>query len=78
MKLQRQITYEDFLNKVIIRRKLYTTGRVEYTGEFEMYGDVYTDNLNYKMNEPEDLSYYDTFARQQLTRKLLRQVNKGV
>ncbi len=78
MKLQRQITYEEFVKRIIIRRKLYTTGRVEYTGEFEMYGSLYKDKLNYKMNEPEDLSYYDTFAREQLIRKLLRQVNKGV
>lgn len=78
MKLQRQITYEDFLNRLIVRRKLYTNGRVEYTGEFEMYGDIYKDKLNYKMNEPEDLSYYDNFAREQLIRRLLKQVNKGV
>lgn len=78
MKLQRQITYEEFLKNVIIRRKLYTTGKVVYTGEFEMHGSSYRDKLSYKMNEPEDLSYYDTFAREQLVRKLLRQVNIGV
>ncbi len=78
MRLQRNITYEEFVNKVIIRRKLYTTGKVVYNGEFKMHGKLYTEKLNYKMNEPEDLSYYDDFARQQLVRKLLRKVNKGV
>ena len=78
MKLLRNITYEQFVDNVIIRRKLYATGRVEYKGEFEMNGSLYSENLNYKMNEPEDLSYYDTFAREQLIRKLLKQVNNGV
>ena len=78
MILQRNITYENFVNSVIIRRKLYTTGKVAYNGEFEMNGILYTEKVDYKMNEPEDLSYYDNFAREQLMRRLLRQVNKGV
>lgn len=79
MRLQRNITYIDFVNKVSVKRKLYTTGRVEYKGEFKMHGCLYTANVSYKMNEPEDLSYYDDFAREQLIKKLIKQVNnKGV
>ncbi len=78
MKLQRQISKEEFYKRLIVKRKLYTNGKVEYTGEFEMYGDTYSDNLKYKMNEPEDLWYYDNFAREQLSRLLLKQVNNGV
>ena len=78
MRLQRNITYMDFVNGVSVKRKLYTTGMVEYKGEFKMHGNLYTDNVSYNMNEPEDLSYYDNFAREQLIRKLLKQVNKGV
>ncbi len=78
MILKRNLTYETFVNSVIIRRKLYTTGKVLYNGEFEMNGILYTEKVDYKMNEPEDLSYYDNFAREQLMKRLLRQVNKGV
>lgn len=78
MILKRNITYIDFVEGVSIKRKLYNTGKVEYKGEFKMNGDLYFENVSYKMNEPEDLSYYDDFAREQLIRKLLKQVNRGL
>lgn len=78
MRLHKKISYEYFVENVVLKRKLYTSGKVVYNAAFKTRDNIYTDTASFFMNEPEDLSYYDAFARVQLTKKLLAQVNKGV
>ena len=71
------IPYEYFIENIIVKRKLFTSGRAVYTAEFNYNGHTYSDTITYHINEPEDVPYYDNFAKDQLSRKLLIQVNKG-
>jgi hypothetical protein len=78
MKLNKTVTYEQFVENIVVKRKLFTTGNVQYKGIFDFGNKTYTDTVTYHINEPEDIHYYDTFARDQLIRKLLIQINRGI
>jgi len=73
----KQIPYDHFVENIVVKRKLFTSGKVLYTAEFKMNNVAYSDTISYHINEPEDVPYYDNWAREQLTRKLLIQINKG-
>jgi hypothetical protein len=77
MRLNRSITYDQFLERIVVKRKLLNNGSATYKG-FITIGDVnYMDEIKFQINEPEDIPYYDTFARDQLIRKLLNKINRG-
>ena len=72
----KKIPYQYFIENIKIKRKLFTSGKVIYTGEFS-YEEDYIATVTYTIYEPEDVSYFDNFARTQLTQRLLAQINKG-
>jgi hypothetical protein len=77
MRLNRNITYDQFLEILVVKRKLLNNGNVTYKG-FITIGNVnYIEEIGFHINEPEDIPYYDTFARDQLIRKLLIKINRG-
>jgi len=78
MKLNNKIIpYTYFIENLVIRRKLFTSGKAIYTGEFKTERDTYSDTVTFNIDLAEDIPEYDKFAREQLIRKLLFQINKG-
>ena len=76
MRVQRYITYEDFINSIKLKRRLHA-GIIEYIATVEIYNKQYTESLSLKFEDIEDISYYDSFASKELEKKLLKKINKG-
>lgn len=73
----KKIPYDQFVENIVIKRKIFTSGRAVYTAEYQTDRKTYSDTVTYNINEPEDVPFYDTWAREQLIKKLLIQINRG-
>ena len=66
-----RINMEQFNKLFVLKRIIYTSGRVKYIGTYKNY----IEEIILSIHEKEDISYYDIFARDILQNKIIQRIN---
>lgn len=72
MSIQPKLSFEEFERLVVVERFLYTNGKLVYKASFLQF----SDELEFSLEEADDIDHYDELARYQLVRNLITVVNK--